>query len=172
MEAIFIADYLKIGQIVNTQGLRGEMRVYPLTDYKERFEEIDSLFLGENFSEKVKIEKVRYKKNMVILKLRGIDHINDVEKLKNVYLYVDKEDRELDEDTYYIEDIIGMKVYTMEDEYVGDVDDVIQTAGANDIYSVRNSEKKQVLIPVVDEFVKEIDMEKGIIRIDPIEGMI
>ena len=172
MEAVFIADYLKIGQIVNTQGLRGEMRVYPLTDYKERFEELDSLFLGENFSEKVKIEKVRYKKNMVILKLKGIDHINDVEKLRNVYLYVDKSDRELDEDTYYIEDLIGMKVYTMEDEYVGDLDDVIQTAGTNDIYSVRTSEKKQILIPVVDEFVKEIDTEKGIIRIDPIEGMI
>lgn len=172
MEEILIADYLKIGQIVNTQGLKGEMRVYPLTDYKERFEEIDSLFVGEDFSKKTAIEKVRYKKNMVILKLKGIDHINDVEKLRDKYLYVDKSDRELDDDTYYVQDIVGSKVYTVDGEYVGVMDDVIQTGGSNEVYSIITEEEKQVMIPAVGEFIKEIDIEKGIIIIDPIEGMI
>ncbi|OPJ55634.1 ribosome maturation factor RimM [Alkalithermobacter paradoxus] len=163
--------HFKIGQIVNTQGLRGEMRVYPLTDYKERFEEIQWVYIGDDFNNKHFIEKVRYKNSMVILKIKGIDDINQVERLKNKYLVIPRENaRELEEDTYFIADLIGLEVYTVNGEYVGILEDVMQP-GANDVYVIKNG-SKEYLIPAIKQFVPHINMNERKIIIDPIEGMI
>ncbi|AHM56528.1 ribosome maturation factor RimM [Peptoclostridium acidaminophilum DSM 3953] len=163
---------VKIGQIVSTQGLKGEMRVYPLTDYLERFEEVEGVFLDADFDKKIKIQKVRYKKNLVILKLEGVDTIEQAEMLRNKYIYVPRESRELPEDTYYVDDLVGLKVYLLDGAYVGVMEDVFSTAGANDVYVIKSEEGREIMIPAVGEFVKEIDIPGGRIVIDPIEGMI
>lgn len=165
---------LRVGQIVNTQGIRGEMRIYPLTDYKERFEEIDWVYVGEDTGKKYSIEKVRYKNELVILKLKGIEDINEAEKLKTRYLTIPKEfSRILPEDTYYIMDLIGMEVYTQEGEYLGILKDVIQSAG-NDIYEItyHKNPKKSILIPAVGEFIKEVNIKEKKIRVQLIEGFL
>ncbi|SHH07523.1 ribosome maturation factor RimM [Tepidibacter thalassicus] len=167
-----MVKYFKVGQIVNTQGLKGEMRVYPLTDYKERFEELDWVYIGDDLDTKYEIEKVRYKNNLVILKIKGIDNINEVEKIRNEYLKIPRENaRKLEEDEYFIADLIGIKVYTVKGDYIGVLDDVIQT-GANDVYIIKNEEGKEFLIPAVKQIVPEINIEEKKIIIDPIKGMI
>lgn len=164
---------IKIGQIVNTQGLRGEVRVYPLTDYKERFEELTYIYLEDNMETKLEIEKVRYKNQLVILKFNGLNNINDVEKFKDLYIEIDEEEiRELPDDTYYIYELIGMEVIDEENLHIGKLIDVIQNA-AQDIYVIEyKSSKKKILIPAVKEYVKEVSIEDKIIKVKLIEGMI
>ncbi|QXM05899.1 ribosome maturation factor RimM [Crassaminicella indica] len=165
---------LKVGQIVNVQGIRGELRVYPLTDYKERFEELEWVYMENNREDKFYIEKVRYKNNLVILKLKGIDDRNEAERLKNKFLTIDRENaRVLPEDTYYIVDLIGLKVFTDKEKFIGNVKNVIQNAG-QDLYEIADAEnpKKTILIPAVGAFIKEVSIEKGHIIVTPIEGLI
>lgn len=165
--------YLKVGQIVNTQGIRGDLRVYPLTDYKERFEELDGLYLEDHLEEKMYIDKVKYKNNLVVLKLKGIDSMDDAEKLKTKYLLIEKvEARKLPEDTYLVADLIGLKVYSENNEIIGTLKDVI-LANGNDIYEIKSHDhpEKTILIPAVGEFIKEVDLEKGII-VNVIEGLL
>lgn len=165
-------EHLKIGQIVNTQGLKGEVRVYPLTDDIKRYDELNNFFVGEDFNKKYNPERVRYKGNLVILKIDRINSIEDAEKLKGKYLYVSREDsRKLEEGEFFISDMIGIEVYTVNDEYVGVLKDVLQYA-ANDVYVVKNEENKEFLIPAVMKFVPTIDIENRKMIIDPIKGMI
>ncbi|QEK12033.1 16S rRNA processing protein RimM [Crassaminicella thermophila] len=165
---------LKVGQIVNAQGIRGEVKVYPLTDYKERFEELDWVYMGDNIEEKFYIEKVKYKNELVILKLKGIDDRNMAERCKTKYLMIDKKDaRELPEDTYFIVDLIGLKVYTNDKILIGTIKNVIQNTG-QDLYEIEDHKnpKKTILIPAVEAFIKEVNIEKGYIIVTPIEGLI
>lgn len=166
-------DKVRVGQIVNTQGLRGEVRIYPLTDNKERFEELEYVYLEDMTNLRLEIEKVRYKNQLVILKFKGLDSINDVEKFKNKYILIDKEDiKELPEDTYYIFDLVGLDAYEEDNTYIGKLVDVIQNS-AQDLYVVEHKDnKKKILIPAVKEFIKQIDIEKNIIKVKFIEGMI
>lgn len=160
-------ELIRIGTIVNTQGLKGDVRIYPDTDYRERFEELEYLHV-EGLDEKFYIEKVRYKKNLAIIKFKGLDHINDVEKYMNLIVYTEKLDLE---DRVYVKDIIGMKLIDHLKGEIGVLIDVIQNP-AHDLYLVKTTDGRDVLIPVVDEFVKEIDMEKRIINVTLIEGLV
>ncbi|WP_129597309.1 ribosome maturation factor RimM [Anaerophilus nitritogenes] len=163
----------KVGQIVNVQGIRGEIRVYPLTDYKERFEELEFVYIDDS-DKKFYIDHVKYKNNLVILKLRGIDDRNEAQKYKTRYLMIDEEDRrDLPEDTYYISDLIGIKVYTQDEVFIGNIKNIIQNT-AQDVYEIEDvkNPKKTILIPAVGEFVKEVDIEKRIMTIATIEGLI
>lgn len=167
-----MVEFLKIGQIVNTQGLKGDVRVYPLTDDIKRFDELGKFFIGENFNDEFEVQKVRYKGNLVILKIKGIDIIEEAEKLKNKYIYVSRENcRKLDEGEFFISDMLGIEVYTVDNVYVGVLKDVLQYA-ANDVYVVKNDEGKEFLIPAVMKFVPTIDIENRKMIIDPIKGMI
>ena len=162
----------KIGEIVNSQGLRGEVRVYPYTDYKERFEELDCLFL-EN-GDKLDIEYVKYKKNMVILKLKGCDKIEDVEKYKGNDIYINEDQkRELPEGTYHVSDLIGCDIFDIEsNQVIGSLVDILQNT-AQGIYVIKHQvENKKFMVPCVKEFVKEIDIDSNQIKIKLIEGMI
>lgn len=164
--------YFKVGQIVNTQGLKGDMRVYPLTDYKERFEELDWVYIGDDLNTKYDIEKVRYKNNLAIIKIKGIDDVNQVEKLKNKYLTIPRENaRQLEEGEHFIADLIGLEVYTVDENYVGVIQDIIQT-GANDVYLIKSEDGREILIPAVKQFVPKISISDRRVTIDPIEGMI
>jgi len=158
---------IRIGKIVNTQGLKGDIRIYPDTDYLERFEELEYLYL-EGKDDKFYIEKVRYKKNLAIVKFKGFDHINDVEKFKNTVVYTEKVELE---DRVYVADIIGMTLVDHVKGEIGELLDVVQNP-AHDLYLVKTTDNREVLIPVVDEFVKEIDMENRIINVTLIEGLI
>lgn len=164
-------ERIRIGRIVNTHGLRGEMKVYPLTDDPERFGEIAYLFIGQD-EKKKKILSVKYHKNMVLLKIEGIDTIEKAEALREEYLFIDRENlRELGEDEHLIADLIGLEVIDVSGRKIGRLKDVLSYA-ANDVYLIESAEGREYLIPGLKRFVPEIDMEKGRIVIDPIEGMI
>ncbi|MDK2919294.1 MAG: rRNA processing protein RimM [Candidatus Petromonas sp.] len=169
---------IRVGLVVNTQGIKGEVRVYPLTDYKERFEELEYVFIENNDKLRLNIERVRYKKELAILKFKDFDNINDVEKFKDKYLVIDESQvRELPEDTYYITDLVDSKVYNYEDgSYIGNLVDVIQNT-AQDTYVVKyqgskKEQKKNILIPAVKEFIKEVNIKEKTIKVKLIEGMI
>ena len=162
-------NYLEIGQIVNTHGLRGDLKVMPWCDDPEIFDELAYVIIdGEEYD----IEKSRMQKNMVLLKLEGIDHINDAEKYRNKVLFVPREELgELPEGTYYICDLLGCVVETIDGRNLGKICDIIKT-GSNDVYVVEDEGKKQVLIPVIDEVVKSVDVESKQIVIEPLKGLI
>ena len=167
-------EKIKIGKIVNAVALRGEVKVYHYSDYKERFEELDIILLERKGKyEEYGIEGVRYQKEMVILKLKGVNDRNAAEALKERDIYITEADlRELPEDTFYIRDLIGCKVLNGEnDSEIGEITDVLQNS-AQDIYQIRLANGKEALIPVVAEFVKEVDIEQKTVKIRLIPGFI
>ncbi len=167
-------EKIKIGKIVNAVALRGEVKVYHYSDYKERFEELDRVLLERKGKyEEYEIEGVRYQKEMVILKLKGVSDRNAAEALKERDIYITEADlRKLPEDTFYIRDLIGCKALSADDgSEIGEITDVLQNS-AQDIYQIRLANGKVTLIPVVAEFVKEVDIEQKLVKIRLIPGFI
>nr|WP_270941939.1 ribosome maturation factor RimM [Romboutsia lituseburensis] len=164
--------HFKIGQIVNTQGLKGEVRVYSYTDDIDRFEELETFYLGKDRENLLEVERVRLKGNMVIMKIKGVDTVEAAEKLRNKFMYVSREDsRDLDEGEYFIADMIGIDVETVAGEHVGVLTEVLQYA-ANDVYVIKGKDNKEIMIPAVMKFVPTIDMNERKMIIDPIKGML
>ena len=155
---------LEIGQIVNTFGIKGEVKVNPFTDDITRFDELKTVYVKiKGKSELYKIENVKYHKNMVLVKFKGIDNIETAEKLRNAFLEVDRKDAiPLEEGTYYIVDLIGLDVYTDVGKLLGKVDDIYNTGG-KDIYVVKDELGKQILLPGIDEVIKEVILDEKII---------
>ena len=166
-------EYIEIGQIVNTNGLKGVVKVNPFTDDISKFEDLKFVYIQlKNELKKVKIEQVRYNKNQILLKLEGIDSIEEAEKYRNFYLKTEKESQEdLGEDTYYIVDLIGLDVYSDKNEYLGKIEDVFPT-GSNDVYVVKDNLGKQILIPAIADVVKEVDLKNKKMIINLIPGLI
>lgn len=165
--------YLEIGQIVNTNGLKGFLKVKPLTDDITRFEKLKTIYI-QKAKELIefKIQEVKYNKQSVLLKLEGIDDITEAEKYKNFYIKISKKNAvELEKNSYFIVDIIGCQVYTDENEYLGNVVDVFQT-GSNDVYTLKNSEGKEILIPAIKEVIKNVDIKNKKIVIHLMDGLI
>lgn len=164
--------HFKIGQIVNTQGLKGEVRVYSYTDDIYRFDDLEKFYLGKDLETTYNVERVRYKGNMVIMKIKNIDTVEAAEKLKNKFMFVSREEsRDLEEGEYFIADMIGMDVLTVDGEEVGTLKEVLQYA-ANDVYVIKGKEDKEILIPAIMKFVPTIDMKERKMIIDPIKGML
>jgi len=166
-------EYLEIGQIVNTNGLKGNLKVKPLTDDITRFEDLESVYIqkGKELIE-FNIQDVKYIKNMVILKLEGIDNIDEAEKYKNFYIKINRENAvELEDDSYFIVDIIGCEVYTDSNQLLGKVIDVFST-GSNDVYTVKNSEGKEILLPAIEDVIKDVDIQNKKITVELMEGLI
>lgn len=155
---------LEIGQIVNTFGIKGEVKVKPFTNDIYRFDDLEKVYVAtKKNSILYNVENVRYHKNMVLLKLEGIDNPENAEKLKNTFLEVDREDAiPLEEGTYFIVDLIGLDVYTENGDFLGRVEDIYNT-GANDIYVVKDELGKQILLPGIEEVIKEVKLEDRII---------
>lgn len=164
---------MEIGQIVNTYGIKGFLKVVPYTDDIKRFEKLNSIYIQTKKSlETVIIEEVKYAKNLVLLKIKGIDNINDAEIYKNCYIKIDRSDAvELPEDSYFIVDLIGIKVYTDEGEELGNIIDVFPT-GANDVYVVKNELGKQVLLPAIGDVIKNVDIKNKKMIVHLIEGLV
>ena len=165
-------EYFEIGQIVNTFGVKGFVKVKPFTDDLERFEELESILVIKNKDMiEMKIEEVKYQKNMVLLKLEGIDDMTMAEKYKGCYIKIHRKDaRKLPEGTYFIADLIGASVYTEEGELLGKVDDIYNNK-SSDIYVVKNELGKQILLPGIDEVIKHVDIENEKIIVHLLEGL-
>lgn len=160
-------DKIIIGKVVNTVGLRGEIKVYSYAESLERFQRLSQVFVGE---ESFDVENVRFHKNTAILKLRGIDSPEEGEKRRGEDVFFSAEELEdLPEDTYYIRDLIGISVYRREGTPLGQLKDVIKGA-AQDLYEIDTGEGS-FLLPAVSEFVLEIDLEKDRMVVDPPEGL-
>ena len=165
--------YLELGQIVNTRGLKGEVRVNSFTDDNTKFEKLPKIFIKQNNSIiEHKVQKIGFAKNQVIIKFEDINSIEEAEKYRNAYIVADRDDLgELPEGVYYIADLIGLEVYTENNEYLGKVDDIYNT-GSNDIYVVKDEMGKQILLPATLEVLKKIDLENEKIIVHLIDGLI
>ena len=164
---------LEVGQIVNTFGIKGEVKVTPFTDDINRFDQLEKVYVKTRKEDKLyKVEGVRYHKNMVLLKLEGIENPEQAELLKNAYLEIDREDAiPLKEGQYFIVDLIGLDFYTDEGNILGKVDDIYNT-GANDIYVVKDELGKQILLPGIKDVIKEVDLDNEKIIVHLIPGLI
>ena len=167
-------EYLEIGQIVNTFGVKGMVKINPFTDDITRFEKLKTVYIcKKEVMNEATIEEVKYHKNMVLLKLKGIDNMNDAEKLKGLFLKIHRKDAiKLPKDTYFIADLIGLEVYTDEGTLLGVVDDIYNT-GSNDIYVVKNQiTGKQILLPSTKEVLKDINLKEEKITVHLLKGLI
>lgn len=165
-------DYFVIGDIVNTQGIKGEVRVIPCTDDESRFELLDSIFVEQKGKIKeYNIENVRYHKQFVLLKLEGIDDMTAAEKLKGSVVKIPPEDAlPLEEGEYYIRDLYDMEVFTDEGEKLGILSDILFT-GANDVYVVKAEKGKDILIPAIKECILDVDVENKKMTVKLLKGL-
>lgn len=164
---------LEVGQIVNTFGIKGEVKVVPFTDDIKRFDNLKNVYVKtKKESKQYKIENVKYHKNMVLIKLEGINTMENAETLRNAFLEIDRKDAvPLEEGTYFIADLIGAEVYTDEGKLLGKVEDIFNT-GSNDIYVVKDELGKQILLPGIKEVIKEVLLEQEKIIVHLIPGLI
>lgn len=163
-------EYLKIGQIISVVGIKGELKVYPYTDAPNSFENFDEVII-DNIN--YKIEKVRRKSdNIVILKLLGIDDRNTSETYRQKFIFIDKKDtKPLLEGSYYIHNLVGLEVETIEGKNIGKLIDVIQNK-SQDLYEIQLENGETFLLPAVEEFIINIDIEKRKMMVKLIEGLI
>lgn len=158
-----------IGKIVNAVGLKGEVKVYNYSDSPEIYAIAEAVYVDDELME---VENLRLQKNMVILKLAGIEDRNAAEAAKNREIFVTEDDLpELEEGEYYIRDLIGMEVALEDGSHLGTMTDVIQNS-AQDIFQLRTDEGKNVLIPRVPEFILDINTDERKITVRLIEGML
>jgi len=163
-------EYIKVGKIVNTHGVKGCVKCLSLTDDIERFDMLEYIYT-EKDDKKRKINNVWYRNNLVYLQLEGIDDINIAETFRDTFISIFEDQlRELPKDSYYLFDLEGMEVYTTDGEYIGKISDVYQT-GANDVYEIVNK-NKSFLIPAVKDVVKEVNIKDKKMVIHVIEGLL
>ena len=155
-------DKLQVGVITSTHGIRGEVKVFPTTDDAQRFLDLKTVYLDTGKEElELEIEKVKFFKNLVIIKFKNYDNINDIEKYKKCPILVTREDAvELEENEYFIADLIGLDAVSDEGENLGKISDVLQT-GANDVYVIKNKGVKDILVPAIEQCVREVNLEEN-----------
>ncbi len=165
-------EYLSIGQIVNTHGVRGEVKVFPLTENMDRFSQLKDVYIEKNNElTQLSVVSVKYLSTMVVIKLKDIDSIEDAQKLKNMYIKVHRNNAvKLPKDNFFICDVIDMDVYSTDATFLGKVKDVMKT-GNNDVFVVENN-KKEILIPALKTIFKEMNMEERKIVVELPEGLI
>lgn len=161
-------ELIRIGRIIKPHGLRGEMKVIPLTGDKKRFELLESVKLrGADY----KIESIKYQTKYIILKFRGIDSIETAETYRNEYIEIERiESYQPDEGKYFYYQLEGLKVKTVEGRLLGEIVEIMQLP-ANDVYVVHNAEGGEILLPAVDDVVKKIDIENGVMLVELLKGL-
>ncbi|WP_448864144.1 ribosome maturation factor RimM [Dorea sp.] len=166
-------ELLQVGVITSTHGVRGEVKVFPTTDDAARFKKLKHVLLDTGREMKpLEIQGVKFFKQFVILKFKGIDNINDIERYKRCPLLVERKDAvELKEDEYFIADMIGIQVETEDGEVFGTLKDVMET-GANDVYVIDTEEHGEVLVPAIKECILEVDVENRKMTIHLMDGLI
>lgn len=164
---------LQVGVISSTHGIRGEVKVFPTTDDVKRFKKLKKVILDtgrENLP--LEVESVKFFKQFAIVKFKGIDNINDIEKYKGKSLLVDRENAvKLRKDEYFIADMIGLQVYTEDGEAFGVLKDVLET-GANDVYIIDSQKYGEVLVPAIKQCILDVDIEGQKMTIHLMEGLV
>ena len=164
-------DYLEIGKIVTVHGLRGDVKVQPWCDSPEFLCAFPVLYLGKEKKE-VEVIDARVQKNMAVLRLGGYETVEQAETLRNQMLYLHREDVELEDGTYFVQDLMGLEVLDADSGVsYGILKDVLQT-GANDVYVVQSEGGKEVLIPAIPDVIVETKLEEGCMKIRPLEGLL
>ena len=166
-------DLLQVGIIASTHGVRGEVKVYPTTDDPRRFRRLKEVVLDTGREKlNLEIEGVKFFKQFVILKFKGLDNINDIEKYRQKSLYVTSKNAvRLQRDEYFIADLIGLKVQDEDGKELGTVKDVIET-GANDVYEVEMADGKSLLLPAIKQCILNVDVENGTMQVHVLEGLL
>lgn len=166
-------EYLQVGIISSTHGIRGEVKVFPTTDDAARFKKLKKVILDDKAGRReLEIEGVKFFKRMVILKFKGLDSIDDVTPYKGTGLLVARENAvRLRRNEYFIADLIGMRVIDEEEKEVGVLTDVIET-GANDVYAVEMTDGGEVLLPAIRQCILDVDIEARLMRVHIMEGLL
>ena len=166
---------LKVGKIVNTHSLKGEVKVISSTDFEEeRFKKGSKLLItrGNQLIREVIVESYRNHKNFLLVKFEGIDSVEEAEKLKNLQIKIDSDEvGELEENEFYFHQIIGCEVFDENDKNLGEIIDIL-TPGANDVWVIKGENGKEILIPYIEDVVKQIDITNKKVNIEVMEGLI
>lgn len=165
--------YLQVGAITSTHGIKGEVKVFPTTDDPTRYDDLDEVFLDTGKELKpLHVKSVKYFKQYVIVKFKEFNDINEIEPYKGKNLYVDREHAvELEEDEFFVADLIGLEVISDEDEKIGTLKDVMFLPGANDVYVIEREGANDLLIPAIEECILDIDLDEGIMTIHVMPGL-
>ena len=162
-------DFLEIGKVVNIHGLRGDVKIQPWCDSAEFLCAFDTLYRADGTP--MSVEAARVHTGMAVVRFAGFSTPEQAESLRNTVLYMNRDDVELEEGTYFIRDLIGLQVVDADTGAVyGRLEEVLET-GANDVYTIRTPDGKQLLFPAIGDVVIETDPEQGIMRIRPLEGL-
>lgn len=163
---------LQVGAIASTHGIRGEVKVFPTTDDVKRFKDLKEVILDTGKEQlNLEIESVKFFKQFAILKFKGIDNINDIEKYKGKYLFVTRDNAvALEKGEYFIADMIGIEVYNEEEEKIGVLEDVLLT-GANDVYIIKKLDGKELLLPAIKQCVLDINIEEKKMKVHVMDGL-
>lgn len=166
-------DLLQVGIITQTHGIQGEVKIFPTTDDVNRFKKLKEVILDTGKEKKVlEIESVKFFKNLVILKFKGINNINDIERYKGKSLFVTRQNAvKLGRDEYFISDLIDIGVYDEQDNYLGVLTNVIET-GANDVYEVQFEDGREVLFPAIKQCILKVDIESRKMNVHIMEGLL
>lgn len=164
--------YFEIGKVAGTHGIKGTLRIFPTTQDPSRFELLKEVIIDLNGNrETIKISKVSYQKNMVLLTVKEIDDINVAERYKNATILIPEEKAlPLDEDEYYTRDLYDMEVYTTDNEFLGTITDILST-GANDVYVVKKGEEKELLLPAIKDVVLSVSLAEKKMTVNLLEGL-
>lgn len=167
-----MTKYLEIGQIVNTFGIKGMVKIRPFTDDIRRFDKLKKVYIKKNNVKEYEIEEVKYHKDMVLIKFKGIENLEQANLLRNYYLLINRDEEEpLEEGRYYIVDMLGIEVYTDEGKKLGILDDIFNT-GSNDVYVIKDELGKQILLPAIKEVIKQVNIENKNMIVHLIPGLV
>lgn len=166
-------QFLRVGVIASTHGLKGEVKVYPTTEEPDRFRRLKTVILDTGKEQLLlNITGVKFFKNQVILKFKEFNHINEIEKYKNCDLLVTRDQAlPLEDNENFIVDLMGLQVVTEGGESLGTLVDVLQT-GANDVYVVETEEKKEILLPAIPSCILDVDLEEEVMTVHVLEGLL
>lgn len=166
-------DILQVGIITSTHGVRGEVKVYPTTDDMKRFKRLKEVILDTGKEQMtLEIESVKFFKQFVILKFKGFDNINDVEKYRQKSLFVTRKNAvRLSRDEYFIADLLGLKIINESGEEIGILRDVLET-GANDVYVIDLTDGRELLLPAIKQCILEVDVERGFVKVHILDGLL
>ncbi len=166
--------YLQVGAITSTHGIKGEVKVFPTTDDPSRYDDLDEVFLdtGKELLT-LHIANVKYFKQYVIVKFKEFSDINEIEQYKGKDIYVDREHAvDLEEDEYFVADLLGLKVVTDDGTELGELTDVMFLPNANDVYQVTTEDGSEILIPAIEDCILDIDLEEEIMTVHLLEGLV
>ncbi|MEN8905223.1 MAG: ribosome maturation factor RimM [Clostridiales bacterium] len=166
-----MGEYINIGIITNNHGLKGYLKVLPLTDDILRYKKLNFVYIKKDNINKYEVENVKFQNNLVLLKLKGIDDISETENYKNSYIMINKENAiELPEDSYFISDLLSCSVFDTTEGFLGKIIEVIST-GSNDVYLVKDENGNERLVPALKKVVNNIDVKNKKIEITLMEGL-